>query len=779
MPPASDVQSQHPPDIDPSKSRLYSLLQGALHHDLPASLVVFLVALPLSLGIAIASGAPIMAGLIAAVVGGVVAGVVGGSPLQVSGPAAGLTVVVAELVNEFGWQVTCAITMAAGVLQILFGLSRIARAALAISPMVVHAMLAGIGITIALQQVHVLLGGSSKSSAWENLTQLPAQISMARLDDVYVGSVVIVILLLWKKLPGTLRRVPAPLAAVVVATVLSLVLPLNADRIALSGSLFDAIGLPALPDGRWLAIGTGVLTVALIASVESLLSAVSVDKMHTGPRSDLNRELIGQGAANVTSGLLGGLPVTGVIVRSATNVDAGARTRASAVLHGLWILVFSALLAGLVQQIPKAVLAGLLIVIGIQLIKLAHLRTARSTGGLWVYGITVIGVVFLNLLEGVLIGLILAIALVVWRVVRVSIHAEPIGTPGARQWLVVVEGSCSFLALPRLTSVLASVPPASHVTVELKVDFLDHASCEVIEEWTRQHQNTGGTVLIDEKGSADMAAAAAAPPTRTTRVIDSVSLRGGFAPWRTWQKHHVHHDEGTQGELGKGALQSVLAGVTDYHRTHAPSLRTHMDDLLNGQQPESLFLTCSDSRVLPNIITSSGPGDLFTVRNVGNLVLPDQRDVSVEAALAFAIDELGVSSVVVCGHSGCGAMHALLADTDTDTDTDTDIGTADPQALGRVAMRDWLEYAEPSKSAYLSGHPVAGSAADAGFGEVDQLGMVNVAMQIETLERHPIVGAAVAEGRVHLAGLFFDINSARVLKVSAVAVSEFETASVR
>ena len=136
-----------------------------LRYDLPASLVVFLVALPLSLGIAIASDAPALAGLIAAVVGGVVAGALGGSPLQVSGPAAGLTVVVAGLVAEFGWKVTCAITVAAGVLQVLFGLSRIARAALAISPVVVHAMLAGIGLTIALQQVHVLLGGESQSSA--------------------------------------------------------------------------------------------------------------------------------------------------------------------------------------------------------------------------------------------------------------------------------------------------------------------------------------------------------------------------------------------------------------------------------------------------------------------------------------------------------------------------------------------------------------------------------------------------------------------------------------
>ncbi len=401
-------------------------------YDLPASLVVFLVALPLSLGIAIASDAPIMAGLIAAIVGGVVAGSVGGSPLQVSGPAAGLTVVVAELVATFGWKATCAITVAAGFLQIIFGLSRIARAALAIAPVVVHAMLAGIGITIALQQIHVLLGGSSHSSTVENITQLPGQLTSARYGDVLVGAVVIAVLLFWKKIPGKLKVLPGPLVAVVAATVLSLVLPFDLDRITLDGSLFDAVALPSMPDGPWLAVATGVLTVALIASVESLLSAVAVDKMHGGTRSEFNRELVGQGSANMISGLIGGLPVTGVIVRSSTNVAAGAKTRASAVLHGVWILVFAALLTALVEQIPMAALAGLLIVIGIQLVKMAHLRTARRTGDLWVYGVTVTGVVFLNLLEGVIIGLALAVVLLLWRVIHPGCAPNPSDprTPG-------------------------------------------------------------------------------------------------------------------------------------------------------------------------------------------------------------------------------------------------------------------------------------------------------------------------------------------------------------
>lgn len=163
--------------------------------------MVFLVALPLSLGIAIASGAPLAAGLIAAVVGGIVAGSLGGSAVQVSGPAAGLTVVVADLIDQLGWPMLCIMTIGAGALQIMFGVSRMARAALAIAPVVVHAMLAGIGITIALQQIHVLVGGTSRSSAWKNIVALPNGILHHELHEVIVGGSVILILVFWNKLP--------------------------------------------------------------------------------------------------------------------------------------------------------------------------------------------------------------------------------------------------------------------------------------------------------------------------------------------------------------------------------------------------------------------------------------------------------------------------------------------------------------------------------------------------------------------------------------------------
>ncbi|OBI87623.1 SulP family inorganic anion transporter [Mycobacterium sp. 1245805.9] len=480
-----------------------------IRSDLPASLVVFLVALPLSLGIAIASNAPVLAGLIAAIVGGIVAGCIGGSPLQVSGPAAGLTVIVADLVSDFGWGVTCLITVAAGVVQVLLGMSRIARSALAISPVVVHAMLAGIGITIALQQVHVLLGGKSKSTAWQNVIGLPDQVVGAHRPGMILGVLVVLILVGWRWAPAKVARIPGALVAIVAVTVISRVFPFDVPRIELEGSVVDALQLPELPDGGWGAVAVGVLTVALVTSVQSLLTAVSIDRMHNGTRTDFDRELIGQGAANIVSGAIGGLPVSGVIVRSAANVNAGAKSRASTVMHGVWILLFTLPFAELVEQIPSAALAGLLIVVGLQLLKPAHIETARRTGDLAVYIVTAFAVVFLNLLHGVMIGLVVAVALTGWRVIRARVEAAHVGD----EWTIEVGGACTFLALPRLTRVLASVPAGAKVTVNVAANYLDHAAHQAISDWLRHHRHTGGTVRIhgvsepDGTGPSDGAAA--------------------------------------------------------------------------------------------------------------------------------------------------------------------------------------------------------------------------------------------------------------------------------
>lgn len=353
-----------------------------------------------------------------------VAGALGGSALQVSGPAAGLTVIMAETISTFGWAVTCLITVLAGAVQVLLGLSRVARAALAISPAIVHGMLAGIGVTIVLGQLHVVLGGIAQSAALANIAELPAQVIAHHDAATVIGVLTIVLLVVWPRLPAAVRKVPGPFDAIAVATVVSVVAGMTLPRVELPGDLLQIRFAPQLPGDGWADVVLAAVTIALIASVESLLSAVAVDKLHTGPRANLDRELVGQGAANVVSGVLGGLPVTGVIVRSSTNVAAGAETRVSAALHGVWVLVFVVAFTGLIENIPLGALAGLLVHVGVKLVNPGHLRQVLRHRDLPLYLVTLAGVVVFDLLTGVLAGIGLAVMLMLRRAVWTGVHAE-------------------------------------------------------------------------------------------------------------------------------------------------------------------------------------------------------------------------------------------------------------------------------------------------------------------------------------------------------------------
>ncbi|WP_427895326.1 bifunctional SulP family inorganic anion transporter/carbonic anhydrase [Kribbella sp. GL6] len=655
-----------------------------LHHDVPASLVVFLIAVPLSLGIAAASGAPLIAGLVAAVVGGVVAGALGGSPLQVSGPAAGLTVVVADLVNQFGWAATAAITCAAGLLQILLGITRIGRLALSLSPAVVHGMLAGIGVTIAVQQLHVVLGGKAQSSLIANVTALPAQLITHHGHSVAVGVLTVAIVLVWPRIPR-ITVIPAPLVAVVAVTALAAVAMPDVTRVDLPDNPLQSLILPKLPHGSALEIGTAVLTIALVASVESLLSAVAVDKLHRGARSNLDRELIGQGAANAVSGALGGMPVTGVIVRSSTNVAAGARTRASAILHGLWIAAFVLAAGAMLELIPMAALAGVLLVTGLRLVQLAHIRTLRRHDELLVYVVTAIGVGVLGLAEGVLLGLVLAIARVLFRLARATVTASE--TNGL--WTVRIGGALVFLGVASLVRTLRAIPAGAAVRVELRVDHLDHAAYEALEDWRTGHIARGGSVEVHRDGVAEQ--------------LDDIPLK---------------------------TLLAKLAA--------------------EGQRPAHLFITCADSRIVPTMITTSGPGDQFCVRNIGNLVPPKgSNSSSVDAAIEYAVDVLGVRSIVVCGHSCCGAAAAALA---------ADV----PEGSG---LESWLRHLEPSIRRAVGLPDVRDPATGATLPAADKLSVANVALQLENLRTFPSVRRAEEQGRLELIGLWFDLGSATALSV--------------
>ena len=325
------------------------LLPKTLVGDVPASIVVFLVALPLCMGIAIASGAPPEKGLLTGIIGGLVGGLLAGSPLQISGPAAGLAVIVFELIAQSGIGALGPILLLAGIIQLVAGLLKLGQWFRAISPAVVHGMLAGIGVLIVAGQLHVMLDTKPQAHGLANILTVPAAYwGIFPLDGkgaeapLFIGLVTIVVMVGWERLrPARLRLVPGALVGVACGTILTVFLRLDIAHVQVPESLARSISIPTLADLGTLLSAKSVITaaaIAFIASAETLLSAAAVDRMHDGPRTQYNRELSSQGIGNMLCGLLGGLPMTGVIVRSSANVQAGAATRLSAILHGVWML---------------------------------------------------------------------------------------------------------------------------------------------------------------------------------------------------------------------------------------------------------------------------------------------------------------------------------------------------------------------------------------------------------------------------------------------------------
>jgi len=399
-------------------------LPRTLARDLPASFVVFLVALPLCLGIAIASGVPPEKGLVTGIIGGIVVGMLAGSPLQVSGPAAGLAVIVFDsIVRKHGITALGPILVLAGLVQFAAGALRLGQWFRAISPAIVHGMLAGIGVIIVAGQAHVMLDAKPLPGGLQNLAAAPgALLGLLPLSGrpaeaaLLVGLTTIAAMLVWERFrPHRFRLLPGALLGVMAGTGLAAALALPIKRVEVPGAIWQSIAFPTLGDLSSLTQPDLLLTalvVAFIASAETLLSASAVDRMHNGVRTNYNRELSAQGVGNLLCGLAGALPMTGVIVRSSANVQAGAATRLSAVLHGVWILAFVALLPGLLRQVPTASLAGVLVVTGWRLVSLTHAKHLLHRYGLMpaaTWAATFATVVATDLMTGVLVGLTLSL----------------------------------------------------------------------------------------------------------------------------------------------------------------------------------------------------------------------------------------------------------------------------------------------------------------------------------------------------------------------------------
>jgi MFS superfamily sulfate permease-like transporter len=483
--------------------------------DALASVVVFLVALPLCMGVSIASGVPPTAGLITGIIGGLVVGFLAGSPLQVSGPAAGLTVLVWQLVEAHGLPMLGVIVLLAGLIQLAAGLLKLGQWFRAVSPAVIHGMLAGIGVLILASQFHVLLDKKPLGNGIQNFSGIPGALmdtltaGGSSLQAFLIGLLTIGVIVLWARFaPKKLRALPAPLIAVLTSVAVAALLHLKVkyipDLLANPediNNVWSVIQTPSLENLKKLldpAVLAAAFSVAFIASAETLLCASAVDQMHQGPRTKYDRELAAQGVGNSVCGLLGVLPMTGVIVRSGANVEAGGKTRASAILHGLWLLVFVAVLPSTLSYIPVASLAAVLVFTGY---KLAYpralpelLKYGKSEAA--IFFITVVMIVVTNLLAGVLTGLALSLLKLLQAFSQLKITWDD-DTANNRIHLRL-KGAATLIRLPMLATALEQLRPGAEVHVHFEqLDYIDHACLDLLSSWERQHKATGGSLVME------------------------------------------------------------------------------------------------------------------------------------------------------------------------------------------------------------------------------------------------------------------------------------------
>lgn len=495
---------------------------ASLKQDLPAGLVVFLVAVPLCLGIATASGASPLSGLISGVVGGVVVGAISRAPLSVSGPAAGLTVIVAAGIQKLGFKAFLTATVLAGGLQLLLGVFRLGVIAHYFPSAVIKGMLAAIGVLIVMKQVPHAVGYDREAEGlltlqpgspveavgtiWSNMT--PASIVLAALCfGAYAA---------WPRLQrGVLKWVPTPLVAAILGGVGALVIPRVWPGGGLSSEHLVALprfdGLSSIvsqaitPDfGRLAdpAVWTVAITLCIVASIETLLSLEAVDRLDPHKRiSPPNRELVAQGVGNLLSGLVGGLPVTSVIVRSSANVQAGGQTQVSAIAHGLLILVSVLLLSPVLNAVPLAALAVVLIVVGVKLSSVSLWKSMWRAGATQFipFAVTVAAIVATDLLKGTLIGLAVGTFFAIRRQQQNAMVLQRNGD----ELTVRFTKDITFLQKAQLKELLRELPPGCRITVDRSVvDFIDDDIEELLAEFSSTASDRRQSVREDLPPSA-------------------------------------------------------------------------------------------------------------------------------------------------------------------------------------------------------------------------------------------------------------------------------------
>ncbi len=480
--------------------------------DFLSSIVVFLVALPLCMGIAIASGVPPALGIITGIVGGLIVGFIAGAPLQVSGPAAGLTVLVYDIIQTHGIQMLGLIVLLAGIVQAIAGILKLGQWFRAVNPAVIYGMLGGIGVLIFGSQFHVMLDRSPHDSGLANLIYIPSSLFKTFFDngnesEAYfaagmLGLGTLIFMAFWeytKKNP--LKFIPAPLIAVAGGTIVALALSLPVQKVTIPDSFASVISFPSAELFLNL-FNPGVLAsvfgLALIASAETLLCASALTKMRADAKVDYDKELFAQGVGNSVCGVLGALPMTGVIVRSSANIKAGGQTRVAAILHGVWLFIFVLMVPYLLRHIPMASLAAVLVFTGYKLVNPQAIRDLARYGkpAVIIYLVTLIGIVTTDLLTGVLLGVGASLLRLIFTFSVLTVKKQV--NDQKKKVELSLSGAATVITLPKLAEAIETLPKGYHAVLHFeRLFYIDHACMDYLETERLKRENTAEALEVN------------------------------------------------------------------------------------------------------------------------------------------------------------------------------------------------------------------------------------------------------------------------------------------
>ena len=698
-----------------------------LFNDLMAGIIVALVAIPLSLAVALASGVDPEIGIISAIVGSFVAAIFGGTTLAITGPAIAMTVLISQCIAQYGVSSLIVMGLICGVLQVIFGVLGFGRFTKLIPAPVVSAFISAIGFIIFFGELPKAFelqepSGQNIYHVFDHLGIYAHHLNSAVFLICFLT--ILIVAILPKFLPIALSSI----LAIIVPTTIVYLFHINVPTVGLIPHTIAILpNFTQIKDWHNLFISS--LAVFAIASLETLLSSNAVDNITKSKPHKANQELIGQGFANIAVALFGGIPVTGVIARSSVSISAGAKTRRAAIFHAITIVLLVYFAPQIIEIIPIAVLAGILLVAGLGLINFRDLFNYWKNDklDLFIYAVTFITIVSSDLVDGIQAGLVVALIIAAIRLLATKSSVQLWSNKSVIR--ISLSGNMSFWSFETLADIEEQVLNQA----ELKFVVFEFVDIQGMDSTGARHLNDTAQEISEHGINVIFHGTT----NEQQRLLEN-ALNQETRPYNLTITENDIKVLLEQDGVTHLATDILKHGISKFSGKYAKENKQLIDTLAEGQKPHTLLITCSDSRLDPNAFFSSSLGELFIVRNVGN-VIPEynsQNKYSEGAAIEFALGALEIRNIVVCAHTECGAIKASIKYFGQNTHSGLD---------------NWLELI---KNGF---HEHAPDDANSGT-------RINLLNQVSHLKTYPIVKELLDNNELTISAWVYDVHQASILE---------------